>query len=72
MNQKDGHSELSMVDLIPLRPVLAAHHGSQDEWRHIEGIALLQQLLFFGTLTGKSSPEGFRKKEMLAAQCDEP
>lgn len=55
MNQKDGHSELSMVDLIPLRPVLATHHGTQDKWRHIEGISLLQQLLFFGTLTGKSS-----------------
>lgn len=41
MNQKDGHSELSMIDFIPLRPVLAAHHGSQDKWRHIEGIALL-------------------------------
>jgi len=40
MNQKNGHSELSMIDLIPLRPVLATHHGSQDKRRHIEGIAL--------------------------------
>lgn len=57
MNQKNGHSELGMVYLIPLGPVLTAHHGSQNERRHIEGIALLQKLLFFGTLTGKSSSE---------------
>lgn len=55
MNQKDGYSEFGMVDLITFRPVLATHHGTQDKWRHIEGIALLQQLLFFGTLSGKSS-----------------
>lgn len=63
MNQKDGHSELCMVDLIPFRPVLTTHHGSQDKWRHIEGIALLQQLLFFGTLVSKSSSK--RKREKL-------
>lgn len=62
MNQKDGHSELGMVDLIPLWPVLATHHGSQDKGRHVEGIALLQQLLFFSTLTGKSSSKGYKKK----------
>lgn len=58
MDQKDRHSELGMVDLVPLRPVLATHHGSQDERRHVKGIALLQQLLFFGTLTGESGPAG--------------
>lgn len=55
VNQKDGYCELSMVDLIALRPVLAAHHGAQYEWRHVEGVALLQQLLLFGTLMCKSS-----------------
>ena len=62
MNQKDRHSELGMVDLIPLRPVLATHHGSQDKWRNVEGIALLQQLLLFGALTGKSSSKGVRER----------
>lgn len=42
MNEQDGHRELSVVDLITFRPVLAAHHGSQDEGRHVERIALLQ------------------------------
>ena len=63
MNQKDRHGELSMVDLIPLRPVLATHHGSQDKRRHVEGIALLQQLLFFGTLTGESSSVCYRENK---------
>ena len=31
MNEQDGHSELSMVDLVTFRPVLATHHGSQNE-----------------------------------------
>lgn len=31
VNEQDGHSELSMVDLVTFRPVLATHHGSQDE-----------------------------------------
>lgn len=69
MNQKDGHSELCMVDLIPLRPVLATHHGTQDKWRHIEGIALLQQLLFFGTLTGKSSSKDGEERGDVTWNC---
>lgn len=40
MDEQDGHSELSMVDLITFGPVLAAHHGSQNEGRHIERVAL--------------------------------
>lgn len=31
MDQKDGNSQLSMIDLVPLGPVLTAHHGSQDK-----------------------------------------
>lgn len=62
MNQQDGHSELSVVDLIPLGPVLTTHHGPQDKRRHIESVALLQELLFFGTLTSKSSSKVYNKK----------
>lgn len=41
MDQKDGNSQLSVIDLIPLRPVLTTHHGSQDKRGHVECIALL-------------------------------
>lgn len=61
MNQENGHGQLSVVDLISLRPVLTAHHGSQDKRRHVEGIALFQQLLFFGALASK--PSSRRKKK---------
>lgn len=62
VDQQDGHRELSVVHLIPLGPVLTAHHGSQDERRHVEGVALLQQLLLFGSLASKSSPESQRRE----------
>lgn len=65
VDQKDGHSELRMIYLIPLRPVLPTHHGSQDKWRHIEGIPLLQQLLLFGTLTSKPSSEVRKREDTL-------
>lgn len=61
MNQKDGNSELSVVDLISFRPVLSTHHGSQDKRRHVEGVALLQQLLLFGPLTSKPCSEGWKE-----------
>lgn len=41
MDQKDGNSQLSVIDLIPLWPVLTTHHGSQDKRGNVERIALL-------------------------------
>ena len=58
MDEQDGHGELGMVDLVALGPVLATHHGPKHKGRHIERIALLQQLLLFGPLSGEASPGG--------------
>ena len=55
VHQKDGHGELSVVHLVALGPVLAAHHGTENKGGHIEGVALLQQLLLFGPLAGEAS-----------------
>lgn len=54
MYQQHGHGQLGVVDLVPLRPVLPAHHGPQDEGGDVEGVSLLQQLLLLGTLAGKA------------------
>lgn len=80
VDQKDRNSQLSVIDLIPLRPVLTTHHGSQDKRRHIEGIALLQELFFFSALTSKSSSERSDKERkrhrwqsreaVLSSNCD--
>lgn len=56
MHQQDGHCQLSVVDLVPLRPVLPTHHGTQHKRRHIEGIVLFQQLLLPGALPSKARP----------------
>lgn len=64
VNQQDGHCELSVVDLVPLRPVLPAHHGAQHKGRHVEGIVLFQQLFLLGTLPCKASPVGGRAEEI--------
>ena len=66
VHQKDGHGELSVVHLVTLGPVLATHHGTENKGGHIEGVALLQQLLLFGPLAGEASSshwKGERKKE---------
>lgn len=31
VNQQYGHRELRVVDLVPLGPVLAAHHGAEHK-----------------------------------------
>lgn len=58
VDEQNRHGELSVVDLVALGPVLAAHHGPKHKGRHIECIALLQQLLFFGPLAGEAGPGG--------------
>ena len=58
MDEQDGHSELGVVDLVALRPVLATHHGPKHKGRHVERVTLLQQLLFFGPLASKAGPGG--------------
>lgn len=60
VNQQDGHCEFSVVDLVPLGPVLPTHHGAQHKGRHVEGIVVFQQLLLLGTLPRKASPVGSR------------
>ena len=58
MDKQNRHGELSVVDLVALGPVLAAHHGPKHKGRHVERVALLQQLLFFGPLAGNAGPGG--------------
>lgn len=58
VDEQNRHGKLSVVDLVALGPVLAAHHGPKHKGRHIERIALLQQLLFFGPLAGEAGPGG--------------
>lgn len=61
--QQSGHRELGVVNLVPLGPVLPAHHGPQHERRHVEGIVLFQQLFLFGTLPSKAGPERDRAEK---------
>ena len=65
VNQQDWHCEFSMVDLVPLGPVLPTHHGAQHKGRHVEGIVVFQQLLLLGALPSKASPAGSRGKRDL-------
>lgn len=58
VDQQHGHGELGVVHLVALRPVLPAHHGPQHKGRDVEGVALLQQLLLFGTLAREAGPTG--------------
>ena len=60
VNQQDRDCDFSMVELVPLRPVLSAHHGAQHKGRHVEGIVVFQKLLLPGTLPSKASPVGGR------------
>lgn len=62
VHKQDGHGELGVVHLVPLRPVLPAHHGAQHKRGHVESIARLQELFLFGTLTSKASPATMKKR----------
>lgn len=58
VNQQDGHGELGVVHLVPLGPVLPAHHGTQHKGRHVEGVVVFQQLLLLGALPSEAGPAG--------------
>ncbi len=57
VHQQYGDGQLGVVHLIPLGPVLTAHHRSQNERRHVKSVSLFQKLLLFSALSGETSSE---------------
>lgn len=37
VHEQGGHYYLSMIDFVPLGPILPIHHGTQHKGRHVEG-----------------------------------
>lgn len=56
VHEQGGHYDLSVIDFVPLGPILPAHHGAQHKGWHMEGPVIFQHPFLSVTLSSKAGP----------------